>query len=161
MFSYLLKDSIYGQDNGQGKGRDKKLFISDFAVGLKFSERHFLIIFSLKYDRAYFVSSEKFGVNLRNSLRWPIYIYIYVIYYQYKTNLYCANCLPCRCPRKCNSGKYNNFEFKHRGITWYAYLFCLLVCMILLALKICLPPKIPKKLDANTQQYYFPRTYAR
>lgn len=34
-------------------------------MGLKFSEPHFVIIFSHKYDMVYCVSSEKSWINLR------------------------------------------------------------------------------------------------
>ena len=68
--------------------------------------------------------------------------------------------MQCRCPRKCNCAKCNNFEFKHFGVKWYAFLYRLLICDIV-SVEDVFPPKIPQKLNANTRQNKFSENYAR
>ena len=61
MFSYLLNDQFTDRIMVKVKVENKNCLY----MGLKFSERHLVIIFSHKYDMVYCVSSEKSWIYLR------------------------------------------------------------------------------------------------
>ena len=75
MFSYLLNDIFTDRIMVEVKVENKNCLY----MGLNFSERHFVIIFSHKHDMAYCVSSGKSWVNLRKSAVANLYLYLYSI----------------------------------------------------------------------------------